>query len=139
VYTGLRAWWFVRRPYTRGVKCAVRDENGRVVFVRHTYGDRRSWELPGGGLRRREDPEVAVRREMREELGIKLLDLREVGRVEVTGSHKRTLLHCFAASTGGAPLRLAAAEIAVARWAPVDAPPQPLGPDAAALLALARE
>jgi ADP-ribose pyrophosphatase YjhB (NUDIX family) len=121
------------------VKCIVRDGAGRVLFVRHAYGNRSVWELPGGGLRRREDPEAAVRREMREELGIELAGVRALGEVEITGSHKRTLLHCFGASTGGAPVRLAAAEIAVARWAPSDAPPQPLGPDAAALLALARE
>jgi 8-oxo-dGTP pyrophosphatase MutT (NUDIX family) len=135
----MRAWWFVRRPHTHGVKCILRDESGRVLFVRHTYGNRAVWELPGGGLRRREDPVAAVRREMREELGIELRDLRAVGEIEVAGSHKRTLLHCFAAATGGAPIRLEAAEIAVARWAPIEAPPQPLGPDAAALLALARQ
>lgn len=128
----------MRRPHTHGVKCIVRsDGGGEVLFVRHTYGERGSWELPGGGLRRREQPEAAVRREMREELGIDLVDVREVGRVEVAAHHKRTLLHCFAARTGGAPLRLAAAELAEARWAPHDAPPQPLGPDAAALLRLA--
>jgi 8-oxo-dGTP pyrophosphatase MutT (NUDIX family) len=122
------------------VKCIVRDdEAGRVLFVRHAYGDRSVWELPGGGMRRREDPEAAVRREMGEELGIELANVRPLGAVEITGSHKRTLLHCFGASAGGAPVRLAAAEIAVARWAPLDAPPQPLGPDVAALLALARE
>jgi 8-oxo-dGTP pyrophosphatase MutT (NUDIX family) len=120
------------------VKCIVRDDAGRVLFVRHTYGDRRGWELPGGGMRRREDPEAAVRREMREELGIDLVDVRPVGEVEIARHHKHTLLHCFAARTGGAALRLADAEIAEARWAEPDAPPRPLGPDAAALVQLAR-
>jgi 8-oxo-dGTP pyrophosphatase MutT (NUDIX family) len=134
----MRAWWFVRRPHTRGVKCIVRDADRRVLFVRHTYGrNRRAWELPGGGLQRREQPEPAVRREMREELGIELLDLREVGQVEVASLHKRTLLHCFEAGTGGARLRIAEAEIAEARWAPAEAPPRPLGPDAARILGLA--
>jgi 8-oxo-dGTP pyrophosphatase MutT (NUDIX family) len=121
------------------VKCIVRDDRGRVLFVRHTYGDRASWELPGGGRRPREDPEAAIRREMREELGIELVDLRAVGEVEIEGSHKRTLLRCFAATTGGAPVHLAAGEIAQARWARPHAPPQPLGPDVAALVALGRE
>jgi ADP-ribose pyrophosphatase YjhB (NUDIX family) len=134
---GLRAWWFVRRPRTSAVKCILRDGERRVLFVRHTYGNRRRWELPGGGLRRGEQPEPAVRREMREELGVELLDLRPVGRVEVAGSRKRTVLHCFEADAGGAALRLAEAEIAEARWAPVDGPPRPLGPDTAALLGLA--
>ena len=73
---------------------------------------------------------------MREELGIGLAELREVGQVEVTGSHKRTLLHCFEARPDVPRLRLAAAEIAEARWAPAAAPPRPLGPDAATLLDL---
>ena len=132
-HAALRAWWFVRRPYTRGVKCILRDGD-RVLFVRHTYGRRDAWEIPGGGLRRGEAPESAVRREMREELGIGLAELREAGRVEVTGSHKRTLLHCFEARPDAPRLRLAAAEIAEARWAPPDAPPRPLGPDAAILV-----
>jgi 8-oxo-dGTP pyrophosphatase MutT (NUDIX family) len=90
-------------------------------------------------MRRHEEPEAAVRREMREELGIELAGVRSVGDAEVAGKHKRTRLHCFEARTGGAPLRLAAAEIAESRWAPAGAPPRPLGPDAAVLLALARE
>jgi 8-oxo-dGTP pyrophosphatase MutT (NUDIX family) len=113
----------------------VRDDGGRVLFVRHTYGDRISWELPGGGMHRREDPEAAVRREMREELGIELVDVRAEAEVEIARSYKRTLLHCFEATTGGAPLMLDHAELAEARWARADAPPRPLGPDAAALLA----
>jgi 8-oxo-dGTP pyrophosphatase MutT (NUDIX family) len=125
----------VRRPHTLGVKCVVRDGE-RVLFVRHTYGDRGAWELPGGGRRSREPPADAIRREMREELGIELADLRALGQVEVAGSHKRTLMDCFEARTGGAILRLADAELAEARWAPLDAPPRPLGPDAAAVLDL---
>jgi 8-oxo-dGTP pyrophosphatase MutT (NUDIX family) len=120
------------------VKCIVRDDAGRVLFVRHTYGDRATWELPGGGMRRREAPEAAVRREMREELGIALAGLRAVGEVAIVRRHKRTLLHCFEATIGGVALVLEDAEIAEARWAPADAPPAPLGPDAAALLARAR-
>lgn len=122
------------------MKCVVRDAGGRVVFVRHTYGDRRSWELPGGRLRRREDPEAAVRREMHEELGVELEGARLLGVVEVAGSHKRTDLHCFTASVaGGALLRPDPGELAEVRWALPDAPPQPLGPDAAAVLELLRD
>jgi 8-oxo-dGTP pyrophosphatase MutT (NUDIX family) len=128
----------VRRPYTGGVKCIVRN-GALVLYVRHTYGRREDWELPGGSLGRREEPEAAVRREMREELGVELAGLREVVRTKISGHHKRTLLHCFEASVaGGVALRPAGAELAEVRWAPLDAPPQPLGRDAATLLALVR-
>ena len=117
----------------------MRGEGAEILYVRHTYGNRDAWELPGGGLRPREAPEAAVRREMREELGVELAGVREVGRLEIAGYHKRTLLHCFEArAEGAAPIRLAEAEIAEARWAPLDAPPRPLGRDAGALLELVR-
>ena len=128
-------WWFVRRPHTQGVKCIIGDGE-RVIFVRHTYGNRRTWELPGGGVRRGEPPEATVRREMREELGVELHELRAAGAIEVGGHGKHTLLHCFEARPDAPRLRLAAAEIAEARWAPVTAPPRPLGPHAAAVLDL---
>jgi 8-oxo-dGTP diphosphatase len=134
-HRGLRVWWFVRRPHTRGVKCVVRHGD-RILFVRHTYGDRTAWELPGGSLRRDERPDVAVRREMREELGVDLAGLRQVGRVEVSGLRKRTELHCFEADVTAADVRLDPGELAEARWAPPGAPPQPLGTDAATLLRL---
>jgi 8-oxo-dGTP pyrophosphatase MutT (NUDIX family) len=127
----------VRRPHTRGVKCIVRDGD-RILFVRHTYGDRRAWELPGGSLRRDERPDVAVRREMREELGVALGDLRPVGRVDVSGHGKETELFCFEARVARADVRLDPGELAEGRWAAADAPPQPLGPDAATLRRLVR-
>jgi 8-oxo-dGTP pyrophosphatase MutT (NUDIX family) len=125
----------VRRPHTAAVKCVVRDGD-RVLFVRHTYGRRDIWELPGGGLRRGEEPAAAARREMLEELGMSLGDLRELATVEVTGDHKFTRLVCFEADAGSATLRLAAGELAEARWAQPSTPPQPLGRDAATVLRL---
>jgi 8-oxo-dGTP pyrophosphatase MutT (NUDIX family) len=123
----------VRRPHTAAVKCVVRDGD-RILFVRHTYGRRDLWELPGGGLRRGEEPAAAVRREMLEELGMTLGAVRELAIVEVSGDHKHTRLVCFEADAGGARLRLAAAELADARWASPSTPPQPLGRDATTLL-----
>ncbi|HEU4571405.1 MAG TPA: hypothetical protein VFR93_01865, partial [Candidatus Limnocylindrales bacterium] len=47
-YRALNAYAFFRRPQVRGVMCVVSDGRGRILLVRHTYGDRRAWELPGG-------------------------------------------------------------------------------------------
>lgn len=132
-YRLLQVWWFVRRPQTRGVKLVIR-RGDEVLFVRHTYGDRRIWELPGGGRRRRETPEAAARREAGEELGIDVSDWATVGHL-VVRRHATADLVCLAAQTGGAALRLNRGEIQEARWAPVDDPPQPLGEHAAEILA----
>ena len=85
----LRVYWRVARPQTRGVKCVVRDGDA-VVFVRHAYGDRRLWELPGGGIKRGEEPRDAAAREAREELGLDLADWRSLGTVKVYGYGRQT-------------------------------------------------
>jgi len=132
----LTVWWRLRRPATRGVKLVLRDGDGRVLFVRHTYGDREGWELPGGGLHRGEAPQDGARREGREELG---LDLAWQGLGLLTGGGwgKVTTLHGFTAlAAPGATVRIDRGELAEACWAPPGDPPRPLGRDAPAVLAL---
>ena len=119
----LRVYWGVARPHTLGVKCVVR-EGDAVVFVRHAYGDRRQWELPGGGIKRGEDPRATAAREAREELGLDLADWRELGTVEVRGYGRRTTIQLLRGPVAGAGVTVDAGEIggAGARW-PLSAGP----------------
>jgi 8-oxo-dGTP pyrophosphatase MutT (NUDIX family) len=133
-WCGLRAWWLLRRPRTDGVKVVLRDGD-HVLFVRHAYGDRRSWALPGGGVKRNEDPHLAARREAREELGVDTDAWTPVADVDIEGMGKRTRLHVYEAWWSGSPLQLQLAELEEARWAPRDAPPAPLSADAVSILA----
>jgi ADP-ribose pyrophosphatase YjhB (NUDIX family) len=65
-----RRWvWRVAGPRTVGVRGLVVDGDGRVLLVRHTYGSAH-WQLPGGGVRRRESIVAALHRELREETGV---------------------------------------------------------------------
>ena len=131
----LRVWWHVRAPTADGVKCVVRD-GGDIVFVRHTYGDREAWELPGGGIKRGEEPRAAAAREAREELGVDLepSGWTALGAFVATGYGRRVTISCFEAWPGSRALTLDAGEIAAARWAPVGAPPRPSGEDVGAVL-----
>jgi ADP-ribose pyrophosphatase YjhB (NUDIX family) len=133
-HVGLRVYWRLLRPHTRAVKCIVR-EGDAVLFVRHAYGDRRSWELPGGGIKRGEDPRDGAAREAREELGLDLADWRALGTVEAQGRGKRTTIQCFEARPPDRDLTLDAGEIEEARWFEIDAPPARLGIDARVVLA----
>jgi ADP-ribose pyrophosphatase YjhB (NUDIX family) len=63
-----RAYWFVVRPRSVGVLGLVLDEERRILLVEQTYRD--GWYLPGGGVRRKEGLDEALRRELREEVGI---------------------------------------------------------------------
>jgi 8-oxo-dGTP pyrophosphatase MutT (NUDIX family) len=63
-----RAYWYVRRPETRGVHAAAFSKAGRIILVRHSYAP--GWRLPGGGVKGREEPQAAMLRELREEIGL---------------------------------------------------------------------
>lgn len=52
----------------------LRDPGGRVLLVKPTY--KPGWDLPGGMVEANEPPEVGARRELREELGREIGQLR---------------------------------------------------------------
>jgi 8-oxo-dGTP diphosphatase len=59
-------------PTTVLVAAAVLIENGRVLLTQRKAGTHLAgaWELPGGKVEAGEDPRDALRRELREEVGI---------------------------------------------------------------------
>jgi 8-oxo-dGTP pyrophosphatase MutT (NUDIX family) len=116
-----RAYWFVFRPKTRGVKCLV-EHDGSWLLIRNTYG-RSRWTLPGGAVKRNEQPLDAARREVMEEVGIRLDALRYVGSYRSRKDHKQDTVYCFASSTPQVAFRVDGREVAEARWvSPSDLP-----------------
>lgn len=67
----LQPFWRLTRGQTLGVRGVVRDPEGRVLLVRHTYAP--GWMFPGGGVERRDTLEDALRREFSEEVGLEIV------------------------------------------------------------------
>jgi len=86
----IRKRWEVPRPRAEkglrtriGVGALIWDDNGRVLLVRHhprTGWDPDKWFTPGGVLENGELPEAALRREIKEEVGLDV-DLLTLSRV----------------------------------------------------------
>jgi 8-oxo-dGTP pyrophosphatase MutT (NUDIX family) len=121
----LRIWWFIGRPAVTGVKCVLTDGN-RVLMVRHTYGHRK-WDLPGGTIKRGEEPRATARREMAEELGVDLDNLRDLGSVTGRLEHRRDTMYCFGAELDSRALTIDWGEIEQVRWFSRDQLPSNLG------------
>jgi 8-oxo-dGTP pyrophosphatase MutT (NUDIX family) len=71
-----RIYYFFLRPITLGVRILLISEE-RVILVKHTYQD--GWFLPGGGVKRGETLEQAIRREAAEECGAVLHQVQFIG------------------------------------------------------------
>ena len=84
VHRLLRIWKFLGRwpalqrfllrllndSFMIGIVAVVLDQQDRVVLFHHSYRRRFPWGLPGGWLRRGEEPDQALIREIKEETGL---------------------------------------------------------------------
>jgi ADP-ribose pyrophosphatase YjhB (NUDIX family) len=115
-YLVLRPWWFVMRPRTVGVKAVVRCGD-QVLLVRQSYARRDQWDLPGGFVRGDEDAELAVRRELGEELGVDPIAVVAIARQAARVDRKRERITVYVADVApGSAIRPSEAEIAEVCW-----------------------
>lgn len=123
----LRHWHrSLLRPDLEGCTIIATDLEGRLLLIRQSYGPD-GWYLPGGGMRRGEDPGAAARRELREETGCEArkLQLFEVIEEELSGASHRA--NIFLAHVDESP-RPDRREVVEARFFPTHSLPEPISP-----------
>ena len=67
--------WTVRFSHPRFAVTAgaiITDARGRVLLLKHRFRPGSGWGLPGGFIEKGEQPEAALRRELREEIGLEV-------------------------------------------------------------------
>jgi 8-oxo-dGTP pyrophosphatase MutT (NUDIX family) len=107
------------RVKTRGVKVMIFNAAGEILLVRNSYGRSDLFLLPGGGVHRSETPEAAARREVREETGLELRQVAQVGEYFSAAEGRRDSIHLFSALAEGAP-KADALEVSEACFFPPD-------------------
>lgn len=118
-----------------GVMAIICDDDGRVMLVRTTYDPRYAWSLPGGWMGRGEQPAECIRRELHEETGYEitvgeLLDAR-------TRSRLPSVDLIYRGRIANGTFRRSA-EVAEARFFPLDGLPDGLTPSHQRLLTSGR-
>jgi 8-oxo-dGTP diphosphatase len=70
----VRRWgvWFVEPRFMVTVGAIALDARGRVLLLQHEFRTGSGWGIPGGFMEAGEQPLEALRRELREEIGVEL-------------------------------------------------------------------
>jgi ADP-ribose pyrophosphatase YjhB (NUDIX family) len=113
IYSLLKIYWFIFRPKTQGVICLILSGD-ELLLIRHTYG-RSAWTLPGGGLKKNETKEDAVKREVKEELGLNITP-EYIGKFTQNPEHKIDAVFCFMARIARVEPKIDHLEIKEAKW-----------------------
>ena len=116
-------------PVPLGASSVIVDASGRILLVRHDYGEL-NWEIPGGVLEVHESVEDAARREVREETGADI-ELERLTGVYWEPGWGTAGGHHFvfrARLTAGSPEPAVSdpAEISAVRWSTRGALPRPI-------------
>lgn len=81
--------WVTRRAQSKFTVSAagiITNDKGEVLLLNHVLRPVSGWGVPGGFLEAGEQPEAAFRREIREETGLDLRDVK-IHRIRTIGPH----------------------------------------------------
>ncbi len=105
--------------FTASVAVVVENERGEILLLDHVFRPASGWGIPGGFMERGEQPEQTARREIFEESGLKITELK-LFRVRTTDRHIEIVYH---ARASGEP-EIKSLEIRNFGWFKVGAMPQ---------------
>jgi ADP-ribose pyrophosphatase YjhB (NUDIX family) len=103
----------------------VLNDQGQLLLLKHVFRAGSGWGIPGGFISANEQPEAALRRELREEVGLEIGDL-QIALVR-TFRHRQVELIFKCRPAGEARPR--GLEIKTATWFPLNALPDELSDD----------
>jgi 8-oxo-dGTP diphosphatase len=108
-----------QKKFTASVGAIITNSDEKVLLLEHILRPASGWGIPGGFLNQNEQPEQAVRRELREETGLELENVQML-RVRTTNRHIEFLFR--ATSNGTAEVK--SREIKSLGWFAVDKMPE---------------
>ena len=86
------------------VRVIVYRDDGDILLVKNRFS-RQKWALPGGGVNRNESYEQAAVRETLEEIGLKIYNLRYLGKVNSHESYAKFSVRVFAAHASNCDIK----------------------------------
>jgi 8-oxo-dGTP diphosphatase len=128
--------WLAEPRFTVTAGAVVVDADGRVLLLKHAFRKGSGWGIPGGFMEKGEQPEEAIRRELREEAGLEVEDARLVAVRTIRAAQQVEVLF-HARARRGADARAKSAEVSEVGWFGRGALPPELSKDQRRLIDLA--
>ena len=69
---------FGQQRFTVTVAAMLFDQRDRVLLLEHVFRADEGWGVPGGFINKGENPEAALRRELREEINVEIEDVKMI-------------------------------------------------------------
>lgn len=88
-----------QEKFTVSVAAVITNERGEILLLNHVLRPFSSWGIPGGFVEAGEQPETAIRREIREETGLELTNI-EMFRVRTIKRHVEIMFRAAATGDG---------------------------------------
>lgn len=110
-----------QQKFTVSVAAIITNEKGEILLLQHLLRPYSEWGIPGGFIEANEQPEIAVRREIREETGIELENVRLI-RIRTIKRHVEILFR----ADGIGKAEVKSREITAAEWFASDRVPPEL-------------
>jgi ADP-ribose pyrophosphatase YjhB (NUDIX family) len=91
-----------QQKFTASAAAVVRNKDDEILVLNHVLRPRSGWGLPGGFLERGEQPSEGIRREIREETGLEITEIKLLS-ISTLGTHIEFI---FTANADGDPTAL---------------------------------
>ena len=91
-------------PQKDRVRVIVYRDDGDILLVKNRFS-RQEWALPGGGVNRNESYEQAAVREVLEEIGLRVHNLRYLGKANSHESYAKFSVRVFAAHASNCDIK----------------------------------
>lgn len=111
----VKAYFLYISPETWGVRIIL-THKGQILFIKNSYGLK--YNFPGGGIGKNEDPEVGIRREVKEELGIDLGEVVYLDSIvpDIKYEYRKNTISIFTSELNNKDITINNLEVESAQW-----------------------
>ena len=121
IFPFLKIYWSVFKPKSLGSAVIIQADD-EILLVKNSYGSLK-WALPGGFVKSNESPEEAAKREVYEEVGVRLSNLSRVGSFQRNFFGRKDTVWVFKSLAATKYIKSENLEIQETNWAKIGSLP----------------